>query len=183
MPLIACFLIGAIPSYVDTTYPLIDVTHFIRSVSPKLFLVTPDFKGTIRNILKNQQRIIKVVVFNDDFFKPLDMEAEFVPVYVNDLQETAIIYFSSGSTGFPKGICINHYSLVCCRAFSFDNLWVENECKVVLSFDSLHWCIELLRLMCSIKEGVCRLIGLEKDLKKTLYFIEIYKVSISTTNR
>lgn len=178
VPLIACFLIGAVPSYIDTTFALMDIIHFIKSINPKLFLVAPDFIDTIRDILERQHRTTHVVAVNDDFFKPSDEEAEFVPVYVDDLQETAIICFSSGTTGLPKGICVNHYSLVYSRAFSLENLWMEDEPKVVLSFDSLYWSIESLRLVCSIKEGVCRLISSdEDDSKKAWNILETYNVS------
>lgn len=176
--MIACFLIGAVPSYIDTTFLLIDTIHYVNSIDPKLFLVTPDFVDTIHNIIKSQHNTTDVVVFNDDFMNPLSYEVDFVPVYVEDLQETAIIHFSSGSTGFPKAICINHYGLVYSRALSFDNIWINNEPKVVLSFDSLYWSIESLRLLCSIKEGACRLISSdENDVNQAWYILEKYKVS------
>ncbi|XP_018573279.1 4-coumarate--CoA ligase 1-like [Anoplophora glabripennis] len=180
VPMIASFLIGAIPSYIDTTFPLFDIVHFMKTINPKLFLVTPDFLETIKSLIGEEQQNTSTVAFTEDFFTPVEEEAKFMPIFVDDLQETAIIHFSSGSTGYPKGIYINHYSLVCNKAFSFENLWIENQPKVVLTFDSLHWSIESLRLLCSIKEGVCRLIVPdEDDMKKAWFFLDKYKVNLA----
>lgn len=39
-------------------------------------------------------------------------EENFVPAQVTSNQETAVVFFSSGTTGYPKGICVSHYALV-----------------------------------------------------------------------
>lgn len=76
-------------------------------------------------ILKNTNNIdvseieVDIIVFGgsnvhksfDDFLQLNDDEEKFLPLPVNTVEDPAVIFFSSGTTGFPKGIVINHYAL------------------------------------------------------------------------
>lgn len=48
-----------------------------------------------------------------DFLQFKDEEEEFIPEPVSDIHDTAVIFFSSGTTGYPKGIKTSHYALIC----------------------------------------------------------------------
>ena len=52
----------------------------------------------------------KYTPFNN-FLKEHQEETSFVPVKIKDVGRTAIIFFSSGTTGLPKGICNSHRAL------------------------------------------------------------------------
>lgn len=50
----------------------------------------------------------------EKFLRPFlkDAEDNCEPYKVENIFETAIIVFSSGSTGSPKGICMNDYAIL-----------------------------------------------------------------------
>lgn len=48
-----------------------------------------------------------------EFLRPSEEEEDFVPEPPASLKDTAVIFFSSGTTGFPKGILISHYAIIC----------------------------------------------------------------------
>lgn len=51
------------------------------------------------------------ITYFEEFLQKSDEESSFEPVIIEDVSETAIIFFSSGTTGLPKGICCSHQSI------------------------------------------------------------------------
>lgn len=41
----------------------------------------------------------------------------FNPIHVTNLKDTCLIHFSSGTTGTPKPICLNHYFLLALKEY------------------------------------------------------------------
>lgn len=180
VPMISCFFVGAVPTFLEPSLTLPEIKNIFKQINPKLVLTTSEMAGKIRKIMENEINVNKeTVVFDQEFGKQQGEESDFLPIYVHDLKETALLPFSSGSTGFPKGICLSHYTLLRRNIIDDEGVWLEGKPKVLLSYDSFHWSVETMRLICSIRDGICRLIDPEPfEPKKAWYLLEKYKVSI-----
>lgn len=53
----------------------------------------------------------------DEFLQSTGSEDTFEPKPVDDIFDTAVIFFSSGTTGLPKGICTTHYGILTQNAY------------------------------------------------------------------
>lgn len=120
VPLIATFFLGAIPASLDPTLSLADTKHLMNQVKPKIIFASQDAVKLIEDALRETNINSEVVVFGEaasyapfsQFLKEKKDEAEFQPFEDVDERGTALILFSSGTTGLPKGICLNHFSLM-----------------------------------------------------------------------
>lgn len=120
VPLYATFFLGAIPASLDPTLSLRDLIILTKQVKPSIFFVSEEAVKVVENALKEIGYEAEIVVFGESdrytkfsvFLEAKEGEEEFTPEREVDDMDTAIIFFSSGTTGLPKGICLTHYGLL-----------------------------------------------------------------------
>lgn len=120
VPLYAAFFLGAIPASLYPTLSLRDTVVLIRQVKPRILFVSEEAVTLIEDALKEIGHEAEVVVFGESdrhakfsvFLEEKEGEEDFTPEKEIDDMDTAIIFFSSGTTGLPKGICLTHYGLL-----------------------------------------------------------------------
>lgn len=120
IPLIASYFLKVLPSNIDTNSTLTDIEHLLKQIEPKIIFTNLKESKIIEKAVSNVDPTIEIVVFEghtkftsfSEFLKPHPDENNFKPAEVVDLKETVSIFFSSGSTGLPKGICLSHKCLL-----------------------------------------------------------------------
>lgn len=121
VPFIATVFVGATVASLDPTQSMGDIAYLLAIVKPKMIFVVQEAVDLIVSALRQAGLNAEVVVFGEtEEYTPfsvfleekVDEEENFEPVRISSARETAVIFFSSGTTGYPKGICVSHYALV-----------------------------------------------------------------------
>ncbi|XP_063922941.1 uncharacterized protein LOC135137259 isoform X2 [Zophobas morio] len=182
IPIIATFYLGAKIANLDITLSVRQVTHLLSLVSPKMIFVEESAIGLIEKGLENASLETEIVVFGEsskystfsDFVKFQETEDQFEPVVV-DLEEIAVILFSSGTTGLPKAVCHSNRSVL---NFTFFFCNSSDHLDVILSFSSFYWITGVLFLTSTFIGGGHRVVcGNKVEAERTFKVIEKYKVT------
>lgn len=97
-----------------------DCVYMLSMVKPKFIFVGPESEQLIESAILEAGLNTEMVVFGDtdnhipfsEFLISTGNEEAFEPTPVDNVRDTAIIFFSSGTTGMPKGIMTSHYGLM-----------------------------------------------------------------------
>ncbi|KAL1517919.1 hypothetical protein ABEB36_001619 [Hypothenemus hampei] len=186
VPFIATQFLGLKVASLDPSFTVGEASYLLDMVKPKIVFVVAEAVETIAESLEKAELQAEVVVFGEEidnstftsfasFLEECPDEDIFEPEVV-DATETAVIYFSSGTTGLPKGICVSHKSLYH-NAFTFhySAFIVSNE--VILSYSSPFWVSAAMLLTCAIVTGSARVICQKFDPEQIWIILEKYKVT------
>lgn len=118
MPYIAGLFVGATVCALDPSMSFEDSKYLIKQVRPRVIFVVPEDEDMYSRFLSDAPMKTELVVFGNSgpnsfgkFMEGSDAENDFVPVKAQSVFDTAVIIFSSGTTGLAKGICLNHFAL------------------------------------------------------------------------
>ncbi|CAH0547553.1 unnamed protein product [Brassicogethes aeneus] len=154
---ISSHFIGAIPTCVAYDYPENDIKSILKSMEPKIIFTDSKCLTFLKKYLLDIKLGVKFIVFDDceegfsfsEIIKLQPGEEKFEPVKIDNIKNTAIIYYSSGATGLPKAICLSHYamlaSVVCfdpsdpdIEALAHLKKQYSNGCRF-LDYQPLYW--------------------------------------------
>ena len=116
---VGAVFLGAKVASLDPTISHNDSKHLMRQVNPDIIFCTCSCLEKFKEIVSDLSLSCEIVVFEgrdeevsfEEFLKESDEEDVFAPATV-DVYETVVIIFSSGTTGLPKGICLNPVGLL-----------------------------------------------------------------------
>lgn len=176
IPLMAGMLQGIIVAPLDPTMSLADLKHLVEMVEPKVIFVNED----VEELMEKASAKVgsKIVVFGksernerfDEFIQPNVLENDFAPFKVDDINETALILFSSGTTGLPKGICLSH-KYILYQAKNFKNI------PITMSFSSLYWGSTVVTGIGFAMTGSCKILTVGFDPQAAWIYLNKYKVN------
>ncbi|KAF2897924.1 hypothetical protein ILUMI_08251 [Ignelater luminosus] len=183
IPIIASLFLGVKTASIDPNLALSDAKHLLNLVKPKMIFVSQDgiklIEDTIREIGINPELVVfgettKHTEFSEFLNEAPEQEQEFIPVEIKNLKETFSIFFSSGTSGLAKGVCLSHLSLIP----QFPPKEMGNSLGTVsLTYSSPYWISSIVMLAITILTSTCRLVLPKFEIEDFWYLLDKYKVS------
>ncbi|KAK4872991.1 hypothetical protein RN001_015020 [Aquatica leii] len=163
VPHVSSMFIGAKIAALDPSMSLRDATYLFKMVMPKVIFVREESVTLIEDIIQEVGSETTIIVFGatkkhvpfSEVVKESIDELNFKPTAARNIHDVAIILFSSGTTGFAKGICHTHFSIL--RLNSAAMKLARTTAKM-FSSDSPYWNVFLFFLNYSIQHGVTQIV-------------------------
>ncbi|XP_022910029.2 luciferin 4-monooxygenase-like [Onthophagus taurus] len=120
IPIFAAHLLNASVAALDPSQSVRDVVYLMNLIEPKMIFVQDSALDLITTAEKEFLFTPKIIVMGehigedsfDNFTKPNPNENNFRPKPIEDRNKAALIMFSSGTTGMPKGISMSAESIL-----------------------------------------------------------------------
>lgn len=108
--LFAAASIGAVTTVVNWRLTGDELAHVLEDSRPRLLFVGAELRPAAETVAARVSGIERVVVIDDEYESLLAAAASVPPVDVDE-DETALIIYSSGTTGRPKGVLLSQRAL------------------------------------------------------------------------
>lgn len=148
---------------------------------PKVIFVCESAVKTLKEAARLENHDPTFVVFGDDpelktlkdilKLQSTNEVEDFVPEACKDRAETAIIFFSSGTTGLPKGVALSYYTLV--RIVTSASTFPTRNLNL-LWYSSLYWISGTLLIFQTIMSTATRIV--HSNPEEMCKIIEKFKV-------
>ncbi|GJQ74505.1 hypothetical protein Trydic_g21372 [Trypoxylus dichotomus] len=181
--LLAPVFIGAKVACVDLSITVDDIREMLTITKPKLAFVFEEYEEKLEKIIEDLELRTEIVVLGEtqkhtpfaDFLKPLpkDEEEDFVLFEAKNLNDDAIIVFSSGLSGTPKAVGFSHLNVLS-QLQRLASLGRNN--TNFLTYSNLTWISTLINVLGSLISGNCRLISSKFDPAMTWKYLVKYDI-------
>ncbi|KAM9976816.1 hypothetical protein ACTFIR_010662 [Dictyostelium discoideum] len=197
-------LVGGITSLINPDYTIEELSHTLATVSPRYLAVTLAVYEKIKNDLKRVFPSVEKVILVDiagQTLKEIDQLTlcnsdgivmsfnqlinnngkDYPIVRIDPKKDTAVIPFSSGTTGLFKGVCLSHYNLVSntYQTQTIETSTYKKNDSVMGILPFFHIFGLMLYLMLMVKQGYLIVILPKFEFVRFLELIQNYKVAMS----
>lgn len=181
VPFIAAQFLGCRVASLDPSIALEDARFLLEQVNPRIIFCISSCEEIMSEAIDRLSKKPDIIVFGtegfNEFTAPKDEEYRFEVARV-DQNETAVILFSSGTTGYPKGICANHKML----AKAGNSYMGSCKNRINICYATLYWISTIMTLLESCRNGDARLLIPKFDSSEFWDIVEEYKATSFYTN-
>ncbi|GJQ77867.1 hypothetical protein Trydic_g16120 [Trypoxylus dichotomus] len=184
LPVLSALYVGAIPATLDPSVSLRNTIHLLKITKPKFVFVVENAVELVQSALKQlglKPLIVvmgiheRYITLSAAFLNPHPEEGTFVPDIPDNVTDTAMIWFSSGTTDLPKAACLSHKSILTAAALQ----WIDDiDCDAVLYYSSYYWHSANTLSSYIIMKGGKRIIPGNFDPEVVLKLIDRYKITL-----
>jgi 4-coumarate--CoA ligase len=181
IPIIASLYLGAKVISLDPSLGTKNSKYLVGLVSPRIIFVEEVSVDMIESSLDESNVNPEIIVLGNsdkyakfsDLTNPKEGEDKFRPVKV-DIHDTAVMLYSSGTTGLPKAICHSHHSFLQSvylrKNFGYDD-------NSILHFTTFYW-ISGMGILCrTFLDGGTRVFCGDVEGETILRIIQDYKLA------
>jgi acyl-CoA synthetase (AMP-forming)/AMP-acid ligase II len=121
--------LGAINTTINPLYTPHELAHQLKDAGARFLLTIPQFLPNATVAAEEAGGIEEIFVFGEaegatPFASLLQSDGQLPPVKIDPKTDLVVLPYSSGTTGFPKGVMLTHYNLVAnivqCSTANFD---------------------------------------------------------------
>lgn len=180
----AVILLGGIVTTLNPLYTAEEVEHQLKDSGASYILTIPMFLANAQAAAQ-AAGLKEVFVFGEaegatPFASLLKSDGQLPPVEINPHEDLAVLPYSSGTTGFPKGVMLTHYNLVanitqCESPDDFTIVTDQDTIMGVLPFFHIYGMVVIMNL--SLARGATVVTVPRFDPPQFLELIQKYKVT------
>ena len=170
-------LTGAKVTTLSPLYRAREVEHQLDDAEAVVVFAAKELLPTVEEARSGLPNVRQVYAIEDVWELIAAEPPEPDPVSIDPERDLAVLPYSSGTTGLPKGVMLSHYNLTSNIRQMLATGLVREESVLLAFLPFFHIYGLMVLLSGSLTSGATCLVMPRFDLDKTLYLIEKYQVS------
>eukprot|EP00029_Vermamoeba_vermiformis_P001796 TRINITY_DN1200_c0_g1_i2.p1 TRINITY_DN1200_c0_g1~~TRINITY_DN1200_c0_g1_i2.p1 ORF type:complete len:476 (+),score=91.73 TRINITY_DN1200_c0_g1_i2:341-1768(+) len=178
-------LAGGVVTTANPLYTAEELEHQLTDSKAKYMITIPLFVDKAREAMKNAKLdennlyVFGDVMSTKPFLSLVLNDGQVPALDVNIKQDVAVLPYSSGTTGLPKGVCLSHYNLIAnlqqFKPLESTHFKPDEVLVGVLPFFHIYGMVAVLNL--GLISGVTTVVMARFDMEKFLQLVQQYKIS------